>query len=744
MHYALDLRTFFHSHYFHLGLRVAFGLLGLTLATRAVSDMDTATTVCIGALCVSLMEMPSPLRHKFNEMMAAALLCTAVTLIISLCGPLPWLRGLMVVFMSFWASMMVVYGKKTLPLLLATLFIMALSTEHNMSARQSFAHAAVFLGGGLAYLAYSMAVSWCLRHRLKQQVLAEALFELAHYVDIKADFYDTRYNLAEQFSALVRHQSILADRQQAARDLILRGHDKRRDSIVAQVHVGMLDLYELILSTHTDYAQLRAHLADSEVLAALHDLAYKAARDIESVAYAVTRKRASHATISYAPEMQAIEAALAGLQRRGAAGEPTQEAQAVLRAQRNKVQLIIRAIGELHQASQRVADAAPLWEGADIAPFLSQQRYELGLIRANLRMSSAIFRFALRLALGVAAGLVVAELLPYTAHSYWIVLTIVIILRPSFAVTKQRLRDRVIGTMVGCLLTALTLHFVQSELVLVGILFVAMVAMPTFLYLRYRFTAVAVSMMILLQMHLMAPDDSGLIAERLIDTLIGALLASAFSFVLASWEYRSLPQLIRRVLDTNRRYMTASYALLQGGGDNDMDYRAERKRLLDSLAGLSAALLRMLDEPSSKQRAAADISQFIVQNYLLVAHVAALRALLLRHAKDLPAAELNPLLAQSQRQVDRCLGHALREQGGAAAGPAPVPTEAADGAPPEGAGAPGWSGWSQLRRRLRLLHADADRIAVHSTAIARDVDRLKHDGEPPGRAAGTGTAGARR
>ena len=54
------------------------------------------------------------------------------------------------------------------------------------------------------------------------QVLAEALFELAHYIDIKADFYDTRFNLNEQFNKLIRQQSVLADRQQASRDLILR------------------------------------------------------------------------------------------------------------------------------------------------------------------------------------------------------------------------------------------------------------------------------------------------------------------------------------------------------------------------------------------------------------------------------------------------------------------------------------------------------------------------------------------
>ena len=166
---------------------------------------------------------------------------------------------------------------------------------------------------------------------IKQQVLAEALFELAAYIDIKADFYDTRFNLTEQFNKLVRHQSILADRQQASRDLILRAHQNSKDAIVVQVHVCMLDLYELVLSTHTDYAQLRTHLADSPIMVTLHDLAYKCARDIESVAYDVTRKKASFAEITYEPELAAIEAELAAIQQRIDAGKPQQEALAVLR-----------------------------------------------------------------------------------------------------------------------------------------------------------------------------------------------------------------------------------------------------------------------------------------------------------------------------------------------------------------------------------------------------------------------------
>jgi uncharacterized membrane protein YccC len=713
MHYALNLRTFIYSHYFYLGLRVAIGLVGLALLTQEISDSATAMTVCIGALCTTLMDMPSPLRHKFNEMLASVLLCSAVTLLISLCGPVQWLLMTVLVLVSFLASMMVVYGKKSMPLQLAALFIMTMSMEHQMTWQQSFHHAGLFMLGGLIYLAYAMAIAWVLRHRIKQQVLAEALFELAAYIDIKADFYDTRFNLTEQFNKLVRHQSMLADRQQASRDLILRSHKNSKDAIVVQVHVCMLDLYELILSTHTDYALLRQHLADSEVLKSLHDLAYKAARDIEAVAYAVTRKRASYAQIGYDKEWADIEGEIARLQ---AKGDAAQEALATLRAQRNKIRAILKMIGELHLATQKVYDNVPFWSGADMAPFLSQQKYELKTLLSNLRLDSPVFRFALRVSMAISVGLLIGHWLPYAAHSYWIVLTIVIILRPTFSMTRQRRADRIIGTIIGCVVTAIVIRFVHSNIVLMAILFLSIVATPTFIYLRYRYTAIAVSLMILLQMHLVAPSNPNLVSERLIDTLIGAAVATVFSFVLANWEYQSLPRLVRQVLNVNLSYMQASFALLQGKCFDDFAYRIERKRLMDSLAALSSALVRMLDEPASKQRAVEDINLFIVQNYLLVAHVAALRSILGRHASQLPVAPVNALLGHSHTQVCLTLSRALEQldnQATISAPLAPLP------APPVSDVA--WSGWPLVQRRIRLLQADADKIVVHSAAIVHIV-----------------------
>lgn len=174
------------------------------------------------------------------------------------------------------------------------------------------------------------------------------------------------------------------------------------------------------------------------------------------------------------------------------------------------------------------------------------------------------------------------------------------------------------------------------------------------------------------------------------------------------------------MLDVNLRYMEASFDLLRGKQRNDFIYRIQRKRLMDALAALSAALVRMLDEPASKQRAAEDINLFIVQNYLLVAHVAALRAILRRHVKDLPGDEVGAALASSHQQVYAALSAALARQGVPAAAAGLADAEAAGG-PDEGWSVPGWPGWPLVQRRIRLLQADADKIIVHSEAIVHNV-----------------------
>jgi uncharacterized membrane protein YccC len=571
---------------------------------------------------------------------------------------------------------------------------------------QALRHGALFFAGGAGYMTYAMIVVWRLRRRLKQQVLAEALYELAAYTGIKAGCYDMANPLPAQMEKLVRQQSTLAERQQASRDLVLRGKPREDEAVLVRVHYAMFDLYELVLSTHTDYALLRHHFAGGPVLPLLGDLIGKAASDIESVAYAMTRNRPSRAAIDYRAELAALDVALRALP---PADSEEVNAQAVLRATSNKIRDMIAMIARLHAASAAGDGTLPMAAGSDLTPFLTQQRYNLGILVANLRWTSPTFRFSLRVAMAISVGLLSSEWLPYTSHGYWTALTIAVILKPTFSMTRQRRADRLVGTLIGCVITAVILRFVHSPAVLIGFLFVATAAGPTFLSIKYRYTAIAASVQALLLIGLTVPHGGGAIEQRLLDTLLGTLIASFFSYVLPSWEYQNLPALVEAVADANRGYIDAAADLLLGRAVDDARYRIQRKRFMDDLANLSAALGRMLDEPAAQQRAPDELNRFTVQNYLLMAHMAALRLLLQRYADNLPRAE-----------VEAALEHAfarLRSTLGAAAQPEPAPHDST-------VWIAAWPGWAPLQRRLRLLQQDAAQVALCHGTIGAALGRM--------------------
>jgi hypothetical protein len=59
-------------------------------------------------------------------------------------------------------------------------------------------------------------------------------------------------------------------------------------------------------------------------------------------------------------------------------------------------------------------------------------------------------------------GLWLGDHLPYASHSYWILLTIVVILKPNFSMTKQRYNDRLIGTLIGCIISVGILRWIHA------------------------------------------------------------------------------------------------------------------------------------------------------------------------------------------------------------------------------------------------------------------------------------------
>jgi len=106
------------------------------------------------------------------------------------------------------------------------------------------------------------------------------------------------------------------------------------------------------------------------------------------------------------------------------------------------------------------------------------------LVLVNPGLQSNIFRYSLRMAVAIMVGYALSLYLP-VGHSYWILLTIVVILKPAYALTRQRNNERLLGTLAGGVAGVLVLISTQNTLLLLAILIVCMTGAFSLMRIRY-------------------------------------------------------------------------------------------------------------------------------------------------------------------------------------------------------------------------------------------------------------------
>ncbi len=158
----------------------------------------------------------------------------------------------------------------------------------------------------------------------------------------------------------------------------------------------------------------------------------------------------------------------------------------------------------------------------------------------------------------VAVGFWLGRLLPLT-NAYWIVMTIVIILKPGYSLTKQRNGQRIVGTLIGCAASIVLMMFVKEPHILLVVMFASMVMSYSLLLFNYAASVVFTSSYVLLMFHLLAPGSMRIIGERAIDTVVGCAIAIAASHLFPYWEYRLMGKLVNSMIAATRQYLEASW-----------------------------------------------------------------------------------------------------------------------------------------------------------------------------------------
>jgi uncharacterized membrane protein YccC len=276
------------------------------------------------------------------------------------------------------------------------------------------------------------------------------------------------------------------------------------------------------------------------------------------------------------------------------------------------------------------------------------------------RWKAAPLRHAIRAALAIATAYLIALATPWGTHDYWIFLTIVVVLRGSLAQTLDRRNSRVAGTLIGCIVAGALLYVHTPIALLLVIATLAQAFAHAFAVKRYLITAVAATVLGLLQVHMLnaGSNPSFEALERIADTLIGTAIAWAFSYVLPSWERTQIAALVQRTLAAQARHAHEALGLWQlQAVDNEPElrWRLARREAYDSLSALVQATQRSLSEPRAVRPPLEPLGRLLAYSYQLQAQLTTVKTMLLQRRGQLAHAHIDGPLKQSALALNAIL-----------------------------------------------------------------------------------------
>ena len=624
------------------GLSVAVGvgltglLVGLSLGFPAAVSAGSA------ALCVSISDRTDPLRQK-QWIMGAAFACT--WFFTALSGFAQFYTPALiaaVAFVGLWAGLISAYGKWVLSLAMTCVLAFVLTMgQHFASPAAAAEHLMMAVLGGLIYTLYAVAVAWLFDDRVRRLLLAEAMRAFADYLRAKAALYNPDTAGPAALRAVIDTHATLADKLQSARDSLFARRTHRMQLKRIDTLIALLDAFETVLSSDADIEALR-HAAQRDLMWRLNAFVYQMADEVERLTLALRSRHGHTMAISHAEESRQLVEAVA--QARAAA--PDDPALHAFVATANKLVLADSYVAALATALDDRAEPSAVAASLDLDLFRQDAPRGIAPLLQQFRWRAPALRYAIRLSLAMTTGLALTLMFPRFAHANWVLLTIALIMRANYSVTRRRRWDRVTGTLIGC---ALAVTFINTLPAPVLLLFIVLAVGTSHAYglVAYRITAVGASISSLLLLHFVDPVVHPQFFERIVDTLIGAGLSWGFSFLLPSWERDDLPRTVRGLLSADAAFADAALCR----GPVTQKYRLARKQALDAVAQLSGAIRRLADEPNANRRVLASLGELLGANYLLASDLSSMPVLVKLRAKELDPIGADAAIAQARERV---------------------------------------------------------------------------------------------
>ncbi len=630
MDYIKEYRRFINSHYLADGFRITAGVLLPSLVLGYFDQLQIGIFLSLGAVCASITDNPGPIHHRRNGLFACCGIIFIVALLVGFSLQEQWVFMVLLPILCFFFSMIGVYGARVTAIGIAALLVMVMMTHEGLKGWQVVYFALYLLAGALWYTLLSLLLYSIRPYKLIQQVMGEYVLSAANYLRARAEFYAAGTDIDKGYESLLQSQVDVQQKQELIAELLFKTRSVVKESthtsrILMMVFLDVSDLLERTMASHLDYKKLHAYFDDTNILTEYREIILTLANELDEIAISLSSGRASGYDTRIDKDLVEEREHLQQL-RLKLLNPSNLEGFISLRQILDSIDDIAARIRTLHQYTSYDRKLRNIKVNTpDPSKYVTRQTIDPQQFTSNLSLKSNIFRHSLRISIAAVIAYIIGQLLP-VGRSYWILLTVIVILKPGYSLSKQRNIERLAGTLIGVAIGWSILYFVKNNTAILVLLAICMIGGNSFMRWKYMVSVVMITLYLLFMFHILDPNDfNQVVRERIIDTVLGCIIGFFASFILPPiWERQQIGELMQHVIkDIIDYFDSVAYVFTGKPYDRQMS-KEKRKQAWVSLANVSDAFTRMLSEPKSKRRDSKEFHRFVVSSHMLVSHMATL------------------------------------------------------------------------------------------------------------------------
>ncbi len=619
-HFITATYRFFFSSDFALGVKMALGIfLPVVFLALFSLPLEILMIAGYGSLTMSIADQTGSLKHQRNEMLGTFIAIIIITLLFIFQSPgLHLLKIISLSLITFIVAFIFAYSVKFIAIGFIVSFTALLAASN--TAVDPLSYIGYFCFGVLFYFGFALLISKVFQRYIVRQNLSGIYFLLSRYLKALSKCYRQNVLIEKEFKNFINSQTELLEELQNMRDLLFR-LDYERDHLLNQMVNELLLLIEtreIATIPLQDFVVIREHYPNSDLQIFFRDSFSKAGINLEEMGMYSLRAGDMLKRLGFKAELRALEYELELLRRQNLEGDDLDAYQIVANHYR-KVWSLSRNLERIRSFLVDDVQFDRIYPREKLKKFLSHAYFNKDFITKNLTINSPVLRFAIRSSLAMFCALLLVKSSDLLSHGFWIAFTLLSLMRPGFSLTKERSRNRIIGTIIGCIVGGALISLEISTVGLLSILFISVILnnglMRIHNPLSVTFTTVYVLIILNISKDLSMMQGISISLERIIDTLIGAAFAIGFSHILPSWEKENLPKLIRTARSSlyNVILEIEKWKIL-GITHDDADLALALRKAQSSIVSLSNSLERMKDEPlKNRQHDITEINDELIE-----------------------------------------------------------------------------------------------------------------------------------